>query len=178
MPSLSSMLRHEITRLARRESRAAIRLLQRELAVLKRQVSKGRVMLERAAREPAARGGRRRASQPDEGGPRLSPKSIRSHRKRLGLSQADMARITGVTPVAVYFWESGRTLPRGPRREALLELRSMGRRDVKRRLEEIAADPPPKTTRRRKAKKSTRRPKATARRPKTGRRRVRKVTKR
>jgi DNA-binding transcriptional regulator YiaG len=55
-------------------------------------------------------------------GDRWSATRIRALRKRLGLSQAAFGRLVGVTPVAVYFWEAGRTQPRGRSLEELAAL--------------------------------------------------------
>ena len=50
---------------------------------------------------------------------------------------ADFAALAGVTPVAVYFWESGRTKPRGRSVEVLSEIRRMGVREAQERLERL-----------------------------------------
>lgn len=42
----------------------------------------------------------------------LSPTKIKKIRASLGMSQKEFAKATGVTPVAVYFWEAGKTAPR------------------------------------------------------------------
>ena len=112
MPSLESALQSAITRHVRREL-AGVR---KELAVLRKAV-------ERAARTGAAassgkagpRGGRRTAGT-------LKADRIRAIRARLGVSQALFAKMTGVTPVAVYYWESGRTTPSVERERILLRL--------------------------------------------------------
>lgn len=38
---------------------------------------------------------------------RLTPRAIKGIRKKLGVSQAKFAVLAGVSPVSVYFWESG-----------------------------------------------------------------------
>jgi DNA-binding transcriptional regulator YiaG len=67
---------------------------------------------------------------------RLSPKLIRSLRTRLGISQAELARLTGVSAVAVGTWESGRSRPRPESKARIVALRSLGRREVRRLLSE------------------------------------------
>lgn len=95
--------------------------------------------LERALRASGARvvgGGRPgpKAGTRTAASAKLTPRSIKAIRKKLGLSQADFATLSGVTPVAVYFWESGRTKPRGASVEALVELRGMSVQQAQRRL--------------------------------------------
>jgi DNA-binding transcriptional regulator YiaG len=67
---------------------------------------------------------------------RLSPLLIKKLRTRLGVSQEQLARLVGVSGPAVAFWEQGRSRPQGPNRSALVALRGVGRREVKRMLGE------------------------------------------
>lgn len=136
MPRKPSPLEVEVARIVDERVSQLIKPLERELSQLRRQLG-------RLPRGPARSGGGTaasapaRARAPRDGAAdraRLTPASIRQHRLRLGLSQAQLAALVGVTPVAVYYWESGRTTPRGASREGLLELRTLGVREVKRRL--------------------------------------------
>lgn len=54
--------------------------------------------------------------------PLPSPKERRRLREAKSLSQADVADKVGVTRETVRSWETGRTTPRGPKREAYVEL--------------------------------------------------------
>jgi transcriptional regulator with XRE-family HTH domain len=67
---------------------------------------------------------------------RYSAKSLRSQRKRLGLSAAAMAQLLGVSALSVYKWESGNTRPRPKQIEAIAALRGIGRREAQKRLEQ------------------------------------------
>ena len=104
---------------------------------------------------------------------RLSAGLIRKLRTRLGLSQAALGRLVGVTGTAVVEWERGRAKPSGERRKAIVALRGLGRRDVKRllaRLPKLAAK------RGRRAGRSTRRRRAqVSARPRTRTRRIRRA---
>jgi DNA-binding transcriptional regulator YiaG len=62
---------------------------------------------------------------------RLSPRLIRTLRKRLGLSQVALARLVGVSAPAVAHWEAGNSAPKGQNRAHLVALRKMGKREVK-----------------------------------------------
>src|SRR5207248_1711306 len=68
---------------------------------------------------------------------RLSGRLIRTLRTRLGLSQAALGRLVGVTGTAVVEWERGRAKPSGERRKAVVAARGLGRREVKRLLERM-----------------------------------------
>jgi len=67
---------------------------------------------------------------------RFSSRLIRSLRKRLGITQKEMAVLTGVTVGAIYQWEQGIFEPRGKKKETLVALRKLGRREVRKLLEE------------------------------------------
>ncbi|MGH7322099.1 MAG: helix-turn-helix domain-containing protein [Candidatus Rokuibacteriota bacterium] len=69
---------------------------------------------------------------------RLSPGLVRKLRERLGLSQAELSRLVGVSAGAVVQWEAGRSAPAGRNRRALIALRKVGRRDVKLALATMA----------------------------------------
>ena len=66
---------------------------------------------------------------------RLTSQGIRALRERLVLTQKEMAVLTGSTSVAVGSWEKGKHEPRGEKKAALVALRKLGKRDVKKVLE-------------------------------------------
>jgi DNA-binding transcriptional regulator YiaG len=61
---------------------------------------------------------------------------ISKRRKELGLSQKELAVLTGVTVGAVHKWESGKFRPKDEKRRVLVALRKLGRGGVKKLLEE------------------------------------------
>src|SRR5262245_48862826 len=71
------------------------------------------------------------ASEEDAKAARLSPRLVRSLRKRLDVSQMALAQLVGVSAPAVAHWEAGNSTPQGPHRAALVGLRKLGRREVK-----------------------------------------------
>jgi DNA-binding transcriptional regulator YiaG len=62
---------------------------------------------------------------------RLSPRLVQSLRRRLGLSQMALARLTGVSAAAVAHWEAGNSTPTGRNRVTLVALRKVRKREVK-----------------------------------------------
>lgn len=151
MGKVEDALRTEISRLLRRELRAVVGPLDKELRLLKREVAQlGKAAGRPAARpEPArvaprgqkAKAAPRQVAAPEEEKARLSPRLIQSLRNRLGLTQAQLGALVGVTAGAVTQWEKGVISPRGEKRAALIALRKTGRRDVKRMLEERGITP-------------------------------------
>jgi DNA-binding transcriptional regulator YiaG len=88
---------------------------------------------------------------------RLSPRLIQKLRARLGLSQTALAKLAGVTGAAVVQWEQGRASPSGARRKAVVALRRLGRREVKRLLAQMPPPAKKRGPRPRKGRRRTRR---------------------
>jgi DNA-binding transcriptional regulator YiaG len=74
---------------------------------------------------------------------RLTPEGIKRLRARLGLTQVQLATLLGVTGPAVAQWETGTSEPRGSNRAALVALRKLGRREVRRMLAARGMSPRP-----------------------------------
>ena len=142
MPNIASVLKAEISRLARKEIKAELAATKktaathrREIAELKRQLkdqTKRIAALERAMAtakpvEPAT----------ESANVRFSPKWVRTHREKLDLSQADYAALVGVSALTIYNWESGRTRPGAKQLAAWGAARALGKREAWRLLEEM-----------------------------------------
>jgi DNA-binding transcriptional regulator YiaG len=91
---------------------------------------------------------------------RFSPRLIKSLRKRLGVTQKEMALLAGVTVGAIFQWEKGIFEPRGEKKKMLVALRKLQRREAKKLLEEKKArmapekpSRPKKRSRRRRSKR-------------------------
>ncbi len=142
MGKIEAIIKSEIVRLAKREVRKISVPLGREVRVLKNTVSKLRktvLVLERFTALQKRESEKKisfEATPEEVGASRLSPRLIRSLRKRLGISQRELARLTGVTPLAVYQWETGTFKPKKEKKAMLVGLRKLGRRNVKKFLEE------------------------------------------
>jgi DNA-binding transcriptional regulator YiaG len=86
-----------------------------------------------------AKAGAAAPSEAPEATVRFSAKGLRSHRKRLGLSAGDYAKLVGVTQLSIYNWERGVARPRSEWLHVLASLRSLSKREAKARLEQLAA---------------------------------------
>lgn len=106
MPNLSTILKGEITRLARKEIKAAIEPVRKayaghrkEIVELKRQV---------AALQRDLKGALKPAKVPHEigdgsaGRTRFVPKGLKSLRARLGLSAAELGKLVGASGQSIY----------------------------------------------------------------------------
>lgn len=164
MSSIDAAFKDEIARVARRQLRSEIvpliksngryrseiAALKRRLAVVERQLRAMDLLrrrLDEVERQQRALGRRRSEAaqtQVEEGNGedagskrRFSAKGLANHRKRLGLSASQLARLLGVTALSVYHWESGKTKPRAKQVEAIAAIRTMGRREAVARLEAL-----------------------------------------
>lgn len=140
MSNIAAALRSEISRLSRKEIRAETTVLRRasaqhrrDIAELKRQVAdlkKKVALLEKSTWTPGKAG-----VNVDLENTRFSAKGLASHRKRLGLSGADFARLAGVSTQTLYNWEQGRSRPRDEQMRALVGLRGLTKKEALARLE-------------------------------------------
>ncbi|MBE7557416.1 helix-turn-helix domain-containing protein [bacterium] len=155
MANIGKMLKEEIQRLARKVVKAALAGLHRDSVALKRSVADYRkriAALERSTRqtlkvvEPQLEAARTPAPEEADRA-RITGAMVRRIRGKLGLSQADFARLVGVTAQTVYQWEQkpGRLQFRGNAKSAVLAARRMGVREARRRVEELKGTPAPGT---------------------------------
>lgn len=145
MPNFAATLKAEMSRIARKELRALTSSLQRsssqhrrDIATLKRQVAaleRKVALLEKKTWSdlPAT------AADPDESQSiRFSAKGLASHRKRLGLTVADYAKLIQVSVPTLYNWENGKTRPRQEQLVRLAAVRKITKREALARLEQMA----------------------------------------
>jgi len=163
MGKLEGMIKSEIVRLAKREIRKIARPLSRDVRSMRSTVSQLRktvLALQRlTARQESELS---KGKVPLEAAPeevkksRFSPRLIHTLRKRLGITQKEMATLTGVTVGAIYQWENGIFEPRGQKKGMLVALRKLGRREVRKLLEERRSAIAEKKVRRPKSKRTKR----------------------
>ena len=168
MGKVETTIRSEITRLAKREVRKISLPLSRDVRMLKGtmlHIRKAVQALERlAAKQQALLGKEKKQLEatPEEVGiSRFSPRLFRSLRKRLGISQKELATLVGVTVGAVHQWENGKFQPRDEKKGVLVALRKLGRREVRELLEGKSSESTP--PRKQKRKTSSRGKKSRAR---------------
>ena len=141
MSKIVSVLKQEITRLARKEVNAGTHALKkanaqyrRDIAELKRQagaLSRQVAFLERQEKKRASR------PAPEAGAEnrRFSARGLKTHRRKLGLSAADYASLVGVTAQTIYNWERGASRPADQQLASLVGVRALGKREALKRLE-------------------------------------------
>jgi len=145
MTNIASVLKAEISRVARKEVRAEVQALKKssagyrhDIAALKKRVQ----TLERQVRSQnkATPRATPEGSEEDSGRQlRFSAARLAAQRKKLGLSAAKFATLIGVSPISIYKWESGNVRPQLPQLEAIAAARALGKREALARLEQLQA---------------------------------------
>ena len=138
MPNIGTVLREEITRLSRKESRGQIDPTKKattqhrkDIAALKRQVAQLERQMKLLLRKSLSTDAVTAASRATTGTKiRFVAKGLKSQRERLGLSAGDFGKLVGVSAQSVYNWEGGQTRPRDEQIAKLVKLRSVGKRDA------------------------------------------------
>ncbi len=140
MPTLVSVLKYEITRLARKEVAAGTKVLRRanaqyrrDIAQLKRQtgaLSKQVAYFEQQEKKRVSK----RVPVTSAEGNRFSRRGLTTHRETVGFSGADYAKLVGVSAQTIYSWEQGKSKPRVQQLAALLAVRDLGMREAQKRL--------------------------------------------
>ena len=145
MPNVVKVLKAEISRIGRKESKAAVTPLhrrtvrfERAAADLKRRTSR----LEKENRLLQARLAKLEQALPtpapaEKSRAWITGRGIRSLRRKLGLSQDKFAKLAGVSGQGVYQWErkGGMLRLRADTKAAIMAVRGLGAREARRRLE-------------------------------------------
>ena len=132
----------EIRRLARKEIKLAVAPLQETISGLKKLVAEQKKQIAALEKRcPETSGDGRNAIvdefEVDSGkNVRINAAGIVRLRNKLGLTQAEFAKVVGVAMHTVSVWEQGRRVPRRAQKVRICALRKVGKRELKRRLAE------------------------------------------
>lgn len=134
MPNVVNVLKAEINRLAKREAQAQIAKAQKTATESRQEIAQLKRLLREREREIAYLRKQQPVEEDPLGGVRFSAKSVRSQRKRLGLSAADHGRLVGVSPLTIHHWEQEKARPRKAQLAALVAVRGISKREALARL--------------------------------------------
>jgi DNA-binding transcriptional regulator YiaG len=144
MSNIAKALKAEISRISRKEAKSATGPIAKSNIDLKKTVLDLKKRLAALEKEnKRLLGGVKKempvsAPEPSEETKkaRITSTTVRSLRKRLGLSQSEFGKLAGVTTGAVYLWENkeGPLNLRDKTKAALLSIKGMGAREAKEKL--------------------------------------------
>jgi DNA-binding transcriptional regulator YiaG len=145
MAKIEVIIKSEIMRLAKREVRAVFRPLKREVWEMRTKVSnlsKGMASLNRVTKELHLEEVKPKLeATPEEiKASRLTPERIQGLRKKLGISQRELGILIGSSTGAVLSWEKGKFRPMGEKKAALVAVRKLKKREVKKLLAQKAEE--------------------------------------
>ena len=136
MPSIASILKSEISRVARKEVRGetlalkkAVGAYRAEIAALKRRAQALEQELRRLGKV-APKAAPLVADAQSSPTLRFSAKGLASQRNRLGLSAEDIGLLVGASGQSVYNWEADKARPRAQHLPALAALRTLGKKEA------------------------------------------------
>ena len=144
MANIESILKEEITRLARKEIRRETEGLKKasaqyrsEIAALKRRTASLEQQLSRleksASMNTVAKVNPEVATKA-----RFTSNGFKSLRQRIGLTAEVIGSLLGVSAQTIYNWEAGNTSPREQQLVRIVMLRRMGKREVNAVLKKLA----------------------------------------
>jgi len=138
---LESTIKSEIQRLAKREVRATLVPLRREVRTIRLKLStlsKRFAPLNRMTKELHLEEAKPKlqATPEEVKASRLTPERIRGLRRKLGISMRELGVLTRSSLSAVLSWEKGKFKPSRDKKVALVALRKFRKRDVKKLLAE------------------------------------------
>lgn len=145
MPNIATVLKEEIARVARKETRADTQQLKKasahyrsDIAALKRRIAVLEKLVGRLGKAAAKTAPVTLPDQP-AGTFRFSASGLQAQRKRLDLSASEAALLLGVSDQSVYKWENGKTRPRASQFASIAALRSLSKKQAAARLSEFTA---------------------------------------
>ena len=165
MPNIAKVLKEEISRISRHESKVAVTPIRKPTIRLRKDVASLKIrlaVLEKLQKELQALVTKCQTAMPEPAPEQaekgwISGKGIKRLRKRLGLSQGAFAKLVGVSSNAVTGWESksGMLKLRDKTKAAVFAVRGIGSKEAKQRLEAMDCVKKPKAIR--KSKPASRR---------------------
>ena len=146
MPNIATVLKDEISRIARKELRTESEALKKantryrsEIAELKRRLSD----LERQFKAVQKQVGQRTKStaevESEDRQVRFSATGLKKMRERHDLSAATLGKILGTSLQTIYNWEAGKTRPPQEQIAKIAILRKMSKREIEQRLQAMNA---------------------------------------
>ena len=139
MANIASLLKTEISRVARKEVRAetlslkkAVGAYRSEIAALKRRAQALELEVRRLRKDQAKAEPVEAPAQQEK--LRFTAKGLASQRRRLGLSAMECGLLVGASGQSIYNWEDGKARPQARHLQAIAALRTLGKKEAAARL--------------------------------------------
>lgn len=141
MSDIKKILTDEIRRLAKKEIKATVEPLATKITELKKLVSAQakEIKLLKIQKSKSAKTTKTEETPKLWKSVRLNAVGIKRIRSKLGVSQSVFAKLVGANILSVSHWELGKTEPRSEFKSRIAVLRRIGKRELEKRLSEIAS---------------------------------------
>ena len=144
MPNIQSVLREEISRLAKKTIRTELESLKKassqyrsEIAALKQRITELSRDVKRLSKQAANVAPAKRTTADTK--IRYSARSVAAQRRRLGFSAEQFGKLFGVTGQTVYNWEQDKARPKESQMPAIAAVRKLSKSDAKVILEQLSS---------------------------------------
>ncbi len=147
MSTFANTLKSEIARVARKELKGEIAALRKvltahrsEIAVLKRELAALQQTTRKMQKTVSTKSTPQDSVESDPPTERRGRKAkfgaqkLAAHRAKLGLTQAQLAQLIGVSTLSVYKWEAGKVTPRAAQQAQIAAVLKLGKRAAKAQL--------------------------------------------
>lgn len=150
MASIQKIFNEEIRRLAKKEIKAATEPLRTQIVTLRKKVGEQNALIkqlskpEKAAAQAAASAVSEEESGEEGKKTRMPSARIRKIRQQLRLTQMQLAQLLEVSHSAVVKWEIDKASPRSETKAKIAALGKIGKRELKKRLDDLSGNSEPK----------------------------------
>ena len=132
----ASLLTTEMTRVAKRATKTDIAVLTKKISAQRREISALKAQVAEISKKMTSVGHKLRGAPAPVSGiesgvkRRFRLQGFLAMRKKLGLTQAQLAQLIGVSPITIFKWESGTVRPRVSMLSKIATVRKLGKRGV------------------------------------------------
>jgi len=144
MPNIASLLKAEIERVTKKQIKAATSPMMSKITALKTELVASKkliIELQQSLKQLAKSKPNTTTTSPTKSvNSRITAQGIKSLRKRLGLTAAEVGLLCGCTGASVYKWEAAEAYPRAAQVAAIASLRPMGKKAIRAQLNALQSN--------------------------------------
>lgn len=149
MTNFANSLKSEIARVARKEIKSDLQALRKtvgsqrsDISALKKQIKQLTALVKSSQKQTKAQATPEAETAKPDGRKRQppGPATLTAFRAKVGITQAQLAKLLEVSAVSVNQWEAGKTRPRTAQVSKIVEVVKLGKRAVAAKLNEMAEE--------------------------------------
>ena len=144
MPNVMSILKQEISRIARKEVHGIMKgvtpsfiALKKANSSYKKRIAQLEAKVAKLEKQLGAKEAIKLPKPEQLEHSRLGSNNIVKLRKKLNITRAEMGKLIGASSNSIFLWENGKANPRAAAKAKIIALRSLGRRELKKLLADL-----------------------------------------